>query len=446
MWHKVGSMFFSDSINMLFKQCLLLMLVHFLLCASLTVSAQSNDAESMITSTAAPIDTSESVLPPSMGRDLLEYLMESASQARGQLPSGFLLPTTSSMLNAAEKSPIDRSFVNHTAIEPPALPIHQLNEQIRSISMAAASSSSSGNNGGQQPSSTNSMPTTTTPIGSSLLSKQTKSGPDHYHHSNVHHSSPPPHHHHHNSLASLASLYQKSFKPPIDSYRKQTMFARLPPTLRLPADRSNRLSFRIPANPTFAASTASAAPTLEKPSADLMKSADYSSQATEGIEDESMTNSHVPPLHSSHQAGASAPYFMREYRTFPSFASFGSSAYSPSAYLTGSDIDARHHPTYYQGHSAGHHAYYGDHHNEGLSAYAKSDYYWLIPVAFIIGAGALLLPIISVLMTTMVTSGSLTLSATKRRKREIDPTWQMMEQLQAWWKQFNLAMEKFDQQ
>jgi hypothetical protein len=395
---------------MVLKQFLLLLACHLLLPSSL--SPVSADGASLSTSTVTPLDTNEPVLPPTMGRDLLEYLMESASQARGQLPPGFLLPS-SSHLNAAETHTIERSLMNHTSIEPPSLPVHQLNEQIRS--MAASTSTPS--------TSTASSSTLSGNMAASSLSKQTKAGPDH-----------------HSSLASLANLYHKSFKPPLDTTRKAHLYPRLPPTLRSPADRSSRPSYRMPLNQALAASSASAA-TLEKPTIDLMKSADYSGQTTDGMEDEPLTNA-PHPMHSSQQAGASSPYFMREYRTFPSFASFASSGYGP-AYMTAPEVDSRHQSNYYQGHSAGH-GYYADHHHEGLSAYSKSDYYWLIPVAFIIGAGALLLPIISVLMTTMVTSGSLSLSATKRRKREIDPSWQMVEQLQAWWKQFNMAMQKFD--
>lgn len=63
---------------------------------------------------------------------------------------------------------------------------------------------------------------------------------------------------------------------------------------------------------------------------------------------------------------------------------------------------------------------YYDPHGHDMSAYSKSDFYWLIPIAFLIGAGALLLPIISVFMTTLVTSGTLTLNAGRRRKRDVD--------------------------
>lgn len=50
--------------------------------------------------------------------------------------------------------------------------------------------------------------------------------------------------------------------------------------------------------------------------------------------------------------------------------------------------------------------------------YGRTDYYWLIPVAFIIGIGALLLPVFSLFFTAMVTTGTINLTA-GRRKRSI---------------------------
>lgn len=50
--------------------------------------------------------------------------------------------------------------------------------------------------------------------------------------------------------------------------------------------------------------------------------------------------------------------------------------------------------------------------------YARADYYWLIPVAFIIGIGALLLPVFSLFITAMVTTGTINLTA-GRKKRSI---------------------------
>lgn len=48
----------------------------------------------------------------------------------------------------------------------------------------------------------------------------------------------------------------------------------------------------------------------------------------------------------------------------------------------------------------------------------RSDFYWLIPLVIIIGIGALLLPLCSLFMTTMVSNGAINL--TGRRKRSIE--------------------------
>lgn len=49
-------------------------------------------------------------------------------------------------------------------------------------------------------------------------------------------------------------------------------------------------------------------------------------------------------------------------------------------------------------------------------AYGKTDYYWLIPLVILIGFGALLLPLIGTFMTTMITQGTLTLTAGRRKR------------------------------
>lgn len=48
----------------------------------------------------------------------------------------------------------------------------------------------------------------------------------------------------------------------------------------------------------------------------------------------------------------------------------------------------------------------------------RSDFYWLIPLVIIIGIGALLLPLCSLFMTTMVSNGAINL--TGRRKRSVE--------------------------
>jgi hypothetical protein len=53
-----------------------------------------------------------------------------------------------------------------------------------------------------------------------------------------------------------------------------------------------------------------------------------------------------------------------------------------------------------------------------MGAYGKSDYYWLIPLVIVIGFGALLIPLLGTLMTTLITQGTINLTA-GRKKRNI---------------------------
>jgi hypothetical protein len=54
-----------------------------------------------------------------------------------------------------------------------------------------------------------------------------------------------------------------------------------------------------------------------------------------------------------------------------------------------------------------------------IGAYGKSDYYWLIPLVIVIGFGALLIPLLGTLMTTLITQGTINLTA-GRKKRSIE--------------------------
>ncbi|KAF7490763.1 hypothetical protein SSS_10444 [Sarcoptes scabiei] len=47
----------------------------------------------------------------------------------------------------------------------------------------------------------------------------------------------------------------------------------------------------------------------------------------------------------------------------------------------------------------------------------KSDYSWIVPLIIVIGFGTLLIPLLGTLMTTMMTQGTINLTAGKRRKR-----------------------------
>jgi len=48
----------------------------------------------------------------------------------------------------------------------------------------------------------------------------------------------------------------------------------------------------------------------------------------------------------------------------------------------------------------------------------RSDFYWLIPLVIIIGIGALILPLCSLFMTTMVSNGAISLSGRRKRSTE----------------------------
>ncbi|KAH9388593.1 hypothetical protein TYRP_007935 [Tyrophagus putrescentiae] len=52
--------------------------------------------------------------------------------------------------------------------------------------------------------------------------------------------------------------------------------------------------------------------------------------------------------------------------------------------------------------------------------YGKSDYSWLIPLIIVVGFGTLLIPLMGTLMTTMITQGTINLTA-GRRKRSSEP-------------------------
>ncbi|RWS31817.1 hypothetical protein B4U80_02601 [Leptotrombidium deliense] len=76
--------------------------------------------------------------------------------------------------------------------------------------------------------------------------------------------------------------------------------------------------------------------------------------------------------------------------------------------------------------------------------YGKSELYWIIPLVFVLGIGALLLPIISIFMTSMITSGTLTLSA-GRRKRDLNSKEQILsESITSFIKIVVNALKKYD--
>lgn len=141
-------------------------------------------------------------------------------------------------------------------------------------------------------------------------------------------------------------------------------------------------------------------PTAEVKSIDLMKSADIPTASASYY----TTDGELDDPSQFVSAGLAKSAAMRSYPMYHQATNYG------QYYAE----DPRH---YY--HAQQMRDYY-DPHGHDMSSYSKSDFYWLIPIAFLIGAGALLLPIISVFMTTLVTSGTLTLNAGRRRKRDVD--------------------------
>jgi len=55
-----------------------------------------------------------------------------------------------------------------------------------------------------------------------------------------------------------------------------------------------------------------------------------------------------------------------------------------------------------------------------VGAHGKSDYYWLIPLVIVIGFGALLIPLLGTLMTTLITQGTINLTAGRRKRSAQD--------------------------
>ncbi|KAI2797854.1 hypothetical protein BLOT_015274 [Blomia tropicalis] len=51
--------------------------------------------------------------------------------------------------------------------------------------------------------------------------------------------------------------------------------------------------------------------------------------------------------------------------------------------------------------------------------YGKSDYAWIIPLIIVVGFGTLLIPLMGTLMTTMITQGTINLTAGRRRRRDV---------------------------
>ena len=80
---------------------------------------------------------------------------------------------------------------------------------------------------------------------------------------------------------------------------------------------------------------------------------------------------------------------------------------------------------------------------------ARSDMYWLVPIAFVIGSGVLFLPIIAILCSMLFTTGTINLTAGRKKRSVQDflknfstkPSSQLIDELV---KQLSVAWDKFE--
>lgn len=54
--------------------------------------------------------------------------------------------------------------------------------------------------------------------------------------------------------------------------------------------------------------------------------------------------------------------------------------------------------------------------NDGYEMSSKSDYSWLVPIVIVIGLGTLVIPLLGTFMTSMLTQGTINLTAGRRRR------------------------------
>uniref|UniRef100_T1KYC6 Uncharacterized protein n=1 Tax=Tetranychus urticae TaxID=32264 RepID=T1KYC6_TETUR len=119
----------------------------------------------------------------------------------------------------------------------------------------------------------------------------------------------------------------------------------------------------------------------------------------DGINDTSSSLDYTPPMTSSYLTGSGSQAYTS-----------GTASASASPYW-----EYPVHPRPYPIDVWRHHRYdYWDPSHD--LAYGRTDYYWLIPVAFIIGIGAILLPVFSLFFTAMVTTGTINLTAGRRKR------------------------------
>ncbi|GFY72955.1 uncharacterized protein TNIN_96601 [Trichonephila inaurata madagascariensis] len=103
---------------------------------------------------------------------------------------------------------------------------------------------------------------------------------------------------------------------------------------------------------------------------------------------------------------------------------------------------------YHHGHHGFEHHlphYHGGHHIGGYGHYKEFDHY-LIPLLVVLGLGVLIMPLLSVFMTTLVGNVPVTTLVSGRRKREIPGQVNIEEKITEMFKRFGRAFEAFNEE
>ncbi|GIY67371.1 uncharacterized protein CDAR_255111 [Caerostris darwini] len=103
---------------------------------------------------------------------------------------------------------------------------------------------------------------------------------------------------------------------------------------------------------------------------------------------------------------------------------------------------------YHHGHHGGfeHHFphFHGGHHLGGYGHHKEFDHY-LIPLLVVLGLGVLVMPLLSVFMTTLVGNVPVTTLVSGRKKREVPGVEDVEEKITEIFKRFGRAFEAFNQ-
>ncbi|GBM20556.1 hypothetical protein AVEN_261684-1 [Araneus ventricosus] len=87
--------------------------------------------------------------------------------------------------------------------------------------------------------------------------------------------------------------------------------------------------------------------------------------------------------------------------------------------------------------------YHGGHHIGGFGHHKEFDHY-LIPLLVVLGLGVLVMPLLSVFMTTLVGNVPVTTLVSGRKKREVAGTFNAEEKITELFKRFGRALEAFN--